>query len=77
VIGLQELAFELESIGTDFQAYTYKEFMRFYLTPDPKYFQKLSKIAAGSKRFNCAVVSIGNKKGLSEKKLHEILLKTL
>jgi predicted Zn-dependent peptidase len=47
VIGLQELAFELESIGTDFQAYTYKEFMRFYLTPDPKYFQKLSKIAAG------------------------------
>jgi predicted Zn-dependent peptidase len=43
----KELYYELESIGADFQACTYKELMRFYFTSDPKYFQKLSKIAAG------------------------------
>jgi predicted Zn-dependent peptidase len=42
----KQLYYELESIGANFEACTYKEFIRFYFTSSPKYFSKLSKIAA-------------------------------
>ncbi len=42
----KELYYQLECIGADFGASTYKEFMRFYLTSSPKYFSNLAVIAA-------------------------------
>jgi predicted Zn-dependent peptidase len=43
----KELYYELESIGADLNAATYKEFMQFTLNASPKYFQRLTSIAAG------------------------------
>ncbi len=42
----KELYYQLESVGGYFGASTYKEFMQFYLTSNPRYFGDLAKIAS-------------------------------
>lgn len=42
----KELYHKLESIGADFRASSYKEFMCFYLTSSPKYFSELAKFSS-------------------------------
>lgn len=42
----KELYYEIESLGGEFEACTYKEFIQFYLTASPGFFSRLVKIAA-------------------------------